>query len=363
MGRAGRVATAAALALAVGVGYSACGGRSSGALPDASAGAGGSDARSDAPSLPDAGSDADAAPPPWGTLPPWDPTWHETAPHQWKEVPHDNMPDCGKGCTPISAYPPFDFMPFSIDGDRVAYQTPILNGTDVYTLLVDLDTLKEYMIDDGKSEPHLPNEFCHAEEPALSGNYVLYDITCKSHSRLVLRSLKTGESKTLMLFGSIDAGTPARTGLTPTHAYWYYGNAQGPNSVSSFDLETGEVKTTTNGVSICRTIWFRPGPKGDEVLCTNEDIERVLMIDIAHQTTTPPTTATPARTASTAATTSSTPARSTGRTWSPANRSASRSTTPQTRSRSSSHPSGTASSSGRTGGRSRTRTHRAGRAT
>ncbi len=236
--------------------------------------------------MPDAGSDADAAPPPWGTLPPWDPTWHETTPHQWKEVPHDNMPDCGKGCTPISAYPPFDFIPFSIDGNRVAYTTTATSGG--YAMLIDLDTLKEYLIDDGRSEPHLASgDTCQAGEPSLSGDYVLYLVFCQSHSRLVLRSLKTGESKTVMLFGPMADGSPGWTGLTPTHAYWYYGNAKGPNSVSSFDLATGEVKTTTNGVSICRTIWFRPGPKGDEVLCTNEDIERVLMIDIAHQTTTP----------------------------------------------------------------------------
>ena len=96
-------------ALAVALGYSACGGQSSNAPgPDASGGGGGSagDARSDAPPPVDAGSDAGAAPPPWGTLPPWDPVWHQTAPHPWKEVPHNNMPDCGKGCTPLPADEP-----------------------------------------------------------------------------------------------------------------------------------------------------------------------------------------------------------------------------------------------------------------
>lgn len=277
-------------ALVVALGYSACGGQSTGPPPsDASGGAAGSagDAGAEAPVPSDAGSDADAAPPPWGTLPAWDPVWHQTALHQWKEVPHDNMPDCGKGCTPLTAFEPHPFIPFSIDGDRVAYNTDVMKGTNAYVLLVQLDTLREYLIDDGKKEPHLANEDCQAGEPSLSGDYLLYAIICKSHSRLVLRSLKTGESKTVMLFGPMADGSPGRTGLTPTHAYWYYGNVKGPNSVSSFDLQTGEVKTTTNGVSICRTIWFRPGPKGDEVLCTNEDLERILMIDIAHQTATP----------------------------------------------------------------------------
>lgn len=271
-------------ALAVALGYSACGGQSSSAPADASGGTAGNagDAKADAPLPADAGSDADAAPPPWGTLPPWDPVWHETAPHQWPEVPHDKMPDCGAGCTPLTAYWPHSFIPFSIDGDRVAYNTV---QPDVYTLMVDLDTLTEYLIDDGKKEPHLANDDCEAGIPALSGDYILYAITCKSHSRIVLRSLKTGESKTVMLFGPMLDGSPGNTGLTPTHAYWYYGNTKGPNSISSFDLTTGEVKTTNIG--ICRTIWFRPGPKGDEVLCTDEDIERILMIDIAHHKYTP----------------------------------------------------------------------------
>lgn len=230
----------------------------------------------------DAGGESDAEPP-WGTLGPWDPIWHETAPFAWPEVSHDGLPSCGSGCTMLTAYKPHPFIPFSVDGSRVAYNTVHMNGTDTFALFVDLKTLKEYLIDDGKSEPRLPTESeCEAAAPALAGDYVEYIVTCPSHSRLVLRSLVTGEKKTVAIFGPISEGTPCKTGLTPSHAYWAYCPQAGWNSVSSFDLKTGETKTTTAGVSTCRTFWVRPGPKGDVVLCTNEDVERIVLVDIAN---------------------------------------------------------------------------------
>jgi hypothetical protein len=267
-------------------GYGACGGSTQGGAGGVAGGGGG--ATGDAGAPPDAhpndgGSEADAAPP-WGTLPPWDPVWHDTKPYTWPEVPHDNMPDCGTGCTALSAYPPF--YAYSLDGKQVVYSTQVMEGPDAYVLLVDLDTAKEYLIDDGKGEPHLDNEHCQAEIPARDGDRVVYALVCSSHTRLVVRSLVTGETKTLALFGPIAQGAPGRTGLTKTHAYWHYGNNAGPNSISSLDLQTGEVKTTSNGVEICRTLWFRTGPKGDEVLCTNEDVQQIQMIDIAGQTAT-----------------------------------------------------------------------------
>jgi hypothetical protein len=269
-------------------GYGACGGSTQGGAGGVAGGGGGATGDAGAPPdahPPDGGTDADAAPP-WGTLPPWDPVWHETKPYTWPEVPHDNMPDCGAGCTAISAYPPFSFNAYSLDGKQVAYST-IVDGPAAYVLLVNVDTMKEYLIDDGKGEPHLENEGdCRAEIPALDGDRVVYALVCDSHTRLVLRSLITGETKTLALFGALSAGAPGRTGLTKTDAYWSYGNNAGPNSISSLDLQTGEVKTTENSVDICRTLWFRAGPKGDEVLCTNEDAQQILMIDIAGQTTT-----------------------------------------------------------------------------